>query len=237
VPKNVLVTGFEPFGGDRVNPSELVVRAFEARVVAERPIQAVILPVQTRTLRVELDEAIAKYRPDVIICCTQGAGRTAVAVERVAVNLMDFEKPDNVGVARKNEQIVRGGPEAQLSTLPVDKIVEAWHANGVPGYVSNASGTEIANQALYEALTLVAQATPPILVGLVQFPYLPAQALDHGPERTPSMSLDLMKKALEVAIEAVVPWVEARPERPAAAKPANAGANLWIPRGIKEVER
>lgn len=234
--KHVLITGFEPFGGEKVNPSELVARSLEGRLIAGRPLAVRVLPVETRTLAERLQKAIDEFSPDVILCMGQAGGRTAIAVERVAVNVLDFTHPDNIGVMRKNDVIVRGGPDARFSPLPLRDIVAAWTENGIPGYVSNSAGTFICNQALYEVLGIAEKATPPIIAGFVHLPYLPAQAAQTGAEHMPSMALDLLKRGMEIAIETVVPWVEHRsPERsaPRAAK----GPQVWIPRGVKEVER
>jgi pyroglutamyl-peptidase len=166
---------------------------------------------------------------------SQFGGRTALAMERVAVNVLDFDFPDNVGVMRKGDAVVRGGADARISNLPFERIVEAWHANGVPGYVSNSAGTFIGNQALYELLGLTETAAPPVICGLVHLPYLPAQAIAAGSESNPSMSFDLMKKGIEIMIETIVPWLEQR--TPEASKAREKGKSMWIPRGVKEAER
>jgi pyroglutamyl-peptidase len=160
-------------------------------------------------------------------------------MERVSVNVLDFDYPDNVGVMRKGDVVNRGGAEARISNLPFEKIIDAWHGAGVPGYVSNSAGTFIGNQALYEALSLTENSMPPVLTGLVHLPYLPAQAIAAGSDTNPSMSFDLMKKGIEVMIEALVPWVEQRSSSDAGgSKPKAAGGRpMWIPRGVKEVER
>ena len=233
--KNVLVTGFEPFGGDKVNPSEMVVRALEGRLIAGRSIATHVFPVETRSLRERLEELLEEVRPDIIVGLGQAAGRSSVALERVAVNVLDFETADNVGVMRKSDQIVRGGPDARLSNLPFDKIVEAWHENGVPGYVSNSAGTFLCNQLLYELLGASEGGAAPTLAGFVHLPYLPAQAIVAGPESNPSMSFDMMKKGIELLIETVVPWVEHRAPEPTRTR--SKGSQMWIPRGVKEVER
>ena len=238
--KHVLITGFEPFGGEKVNPSELVARSLEGRVIAGRPLAVRVLPVETRNIAERLQRAVTEESPDVVICMGQAAGRTAMALERVAVNVLDFTQPDNVGVMRKNDAIARGGPDARLSPLPFGEIVQAWTENGIPGYVSNSAGTYICNQALYEILGIAETVTPPIVAGFVHMPYLPAQAAAAGADGTPSMAFELMKRAMEILIETVVPWVEQRtpdrgPARPAAATAK--GPQLWIPRGVKEVER
>jgi pyroglutamyl-peptidase len=124
--------------------------------------------------------------------------------------------------------------------MPFSEIINAWAESGIPGYVSNTAGTYICNQTLYEALGIAEAASPPIVAGFVHLPYLPAQAGAIGAERTPSMALEMMKRAMEILIETVVPWVEQRtpdrgPARPAAT--AAKGPQMWIPRGVKEVER
>lgn len=235
--KHVLITGFEPFGGEKVNPSELVARSFEGRLIAGRPIAVRILPVETRNIGTRLQRAIDEESPDLVICMGQAGERTALSVERVAVNVLDFRQPDNVGVMRRNDPVVRGGPDARLSPLPFAEIVGAWVENGIPGYVSNSAGTYICNQALYEALALAETTSPPIIAGFVHLPYLPAQAAVLGPERTPSMALELMKRGIEILIETVVPWVEQRTPDRGPARTTTKGPQMWIPRGVKEVER
>jgi pyroglutamyl-peptidase len=237
VAKHVLVTGFEPFGGEKVNPSELVARSLEGRLIAGRPISVRVLPVETRNVGERLRRAIAEESPDIVICMGQAGGRSALALERVAVNVLDFKQADNVGVMRKNDPILRGGPDARLSPMPFSEIVNAWSENGIPGYVSNSAGTYICNQALYEVLALAEMASPPIIAGFVHLPYLPAQAAVLGPESTPSMALEIVKRGMEILIETVVPWVEQRTPERGAARTAAKGPQMWIPRGVKEVER
>jgi pyroglutamyl-peptidase len=235
VAKSVLITGFEPFGGDKVNPSEIVARSMEGRLIAGRPISAHVLPVETRTLRERFEALLIGEQPEMIVALGQAGGRTSMAVERIAVNVLDFTVPDNVGVIRKNDQIVRGGPDARISNLPFDRILEAWHENGVPGYVSNTAGTFVCNQTLYELLALTEHAAPPVLVGFVHLPFLPLQAIAAGSESNASMSFETMKKGVELLVETVVGWIEHR--SPDASRARTQGKTMWIPRGVKEVER
>ena len=234
--KHVLVTGFEPFGDFKVNPSELVARGLEGRVVAGRTIAVRVLPVETRSLHDRLEALLAEYRPDIIIGTGLSNGLCALALERIGVNVLDFRQPDNAGTMRTNEPIERGGPEARLSTLPLEPIISSWNDHGVPGYVSNTAGTYLCNQFLYEILGLTAHASPPVIAGFVHLPCLPSQAIEAGPVSMPSMSLDLMRRGIESVIETVVPWLEARPPEPRS-KSAGASSSVWIPRGLKEVER
>ena len=236
VAKHILIAGFEPFGGDKVNPSEMVARALDGAIVSGRPIAARVIPVETRNVRERFEQALLLDQPDIVLLLSQFGGRTALSLERVAVNILDFEFPDNVGVMRKGDVVARGGPEARISNLPFEKIIEAWSAAGVPGYVSNTAGTFIGNQALYEMLALTEHGVPPALVGLLHLPYLPAQAIAAGSEANPSMSFELMKKGVEITIEVLAPWVDQR--TPESSKPrVGAKSSTWIPRGVKEVER
>lgn len=232
--KHVLLTGFEPFGEYKVNPSELLMRSLEGRTIAGCLVAVRVLPSETRALRERLEAAIRETRAEVLIGTGLAAHRTGLSVERVALNVLDFDIPDAVGVMRKNDSIARGGPDARLSTLPLDLVADGWKANGIPGYVSNTAGTYLCNQWLYEALALTANAVPPVTVGFVHVPCLPSQAIELGAERTPSMSLELMRKGIESLLETVVPWLDSRPALAAAKSNAN---QMWIPRGIREVER
>jgi pyroglutamyl-peptidase len=235
VSKNVLITGFEPFGGDKINPSEMVARSLDGRMISGRSVMARILPVETRTLRERMEIALREADADIVIGLGQANGRKALALERVAINMLDFEHADNIGVTRKGDSIARGGPEARLSNVPFDRIVTAFHENGIPGYVSNSAGTFLCNQMLYETLALTERAIPPVIAGFVHLPFLPAQALALGSETTASMSLELMRKGVEILIETIVPWMEQR--TPETGVLQEKKRQMWIPRGVKEVER
>ena len=239
--KRVLVVGFEPFGEVKVSAAELVARSFEGRTVAGRLIAVRAIPVETRNVRERFETALREDNPDIAIILSNFGGRVALSMERVAVNVLDFETPDAVGVMRKGDVISRGAADARISNVPFEKVIEAWTAQAVPGYTSNSAGTAIGNQALYEMLGLTEQASPPIVTGLVHLPYLPAQAIAAGADSNPSMSLDLMKKGIETLIETIVPWVEQRASsdagKPQAAGQTAASRSTWIPRGVKEVER
>jgi pyroglutamyl-peptidase len=237
VGKRIVLAGFEPFGGDKVSPSEMIVRSLEGALLSGRSVSARVVPAETRNVRERFEQFIISDDPDIIVILSQFGGRTALSLERVSVNVLDFDYPDNVGVMRKGDVVARGGAEARISNVPFDKVVDAWHAAGVPGYVSNSAGTFIGNQALYEALSLTDNAMPPVLTGLVHLPYLPAQAVAAGSDTHPSMSFDLMKKGVEVMIEALVPWVEQRGSDAGIKPKASGGRPMWIPRGVKEVER
>jgi len=216
-----------------VNPSEMLVRSLEGRLIAGRLIVIRVLPSETRTMHERLETALHEEQPELVIGIGLAAGRASLALERVAVNVLDFSMPDAVGVARKDDVVARGGPDARIATIPFREIVETWKSSGIPGYVSNSAGTYLCNQWLYETLSLTGAATPPIPTGFVHVPLLPGQAMEAGAENTPSMALDTMRRGIESMIETIVPWIEARPHE----KLPKSGPSVWIPRGLREVER
>ena len=227
--RHVLLTGFEPFGPHPVNPSELVVRSFEGRIVGGALVTIRIFPVETRTLRDRIDAALREERPEFVIGLGYAPGRCALAVERIGVNVRDFTTPDSAGILCKNEPVHPGGPDGWLATLPLAEITAAWSALGVPGYVSDSAGTYVCNQWLYEALALTENAAPRVPAGFIHVPALPAQAVQLGAERTPSMTLELMRRGVESAIESTGVWLQAQPAQP----PRRSPDPVWIPRGIK----
>jgi pyroglutamyl-peptidase len=228
VSRHVLLTGFEPFGSHSTNPSELLVRSLEGRIVGGRLIRGRVFPVESSSLRGRLETALSEERPEFAIGLGYAPGRTALALERVSVNVLDFAIPDASGATRKNEAVRPGGPDAYLSTVPLDEIERAWTSAGVPGYVSDSAGTYLCNQWLYEALSLTSQTNPTIPVGFIHLPALPAQAAQLGAANTPSMTVELMVKGIETAIEALGQWIASKP----AAQPQPAADKLWIPGGL-----
>lgn len=225
VSRHVLLTGFAPFGPHAVNPSELLTRSLEGRIIGGCIIDARILPVETRPLRDRLAKALTETRPQAVIGLGYAPGRAALALERIAVNVLDFELPDTAGITRKDEPIDENGPDGRLSTLPSGEIVAAWNEGGVPGYVSDSAGTYLCNQWLYETLALTAAAPNAIPAGFVHVPALPAQAVAMGADRTPSMTLELMQRGIETAIEIIARRLDAA----APAPPPRAAGESWIP--------
>lgn len=210
--KYVLITGFEPFGGAKLNPSEMVARNLEGRLIAGRLVVTRILPVETVGMRERLQTAMQESEADIVLSLGQAGGRTAVALERVSINVRDFEQPDNAGVMCTKTPISRSGPDARIANLPFEQIVHRWASDGIPGYVSNSAGAYLCNQVLYEALGLAEVATSPLAVGFVHLPYLPEQAIAAGAESTPSLSFDLMTRAIVGFLDVVVPWAESSGE-------------------------
>lgn len=195
---HILVTGFEPFGGETTNPSMELVKALEPQIGGAH-IHTAILPVTASgALQVAL-QAIEKIEPDAVVCVGQAGGRCAVTVERVAVNVDDFSIPDNEGQQPRNMPIVAGGPDAYLSTLPIEKMVEAMRGVGVPAGISNSAGTYVCNHVMYGVGHYLSQHRPGTVSGFIHIPYLPDQVLDK-PDK-PSMGLELALRGITVGLE------------------------------------
>lgn len=124
-----------------------------------------------------------------------------LALERVAVNVLDFPIPDNDGSQPTDDPVVQGGPAAYFSSLPIKAILTAWKEAGIPGYVSNTAGTYVCNQTFYASMHLSKERG--YRAGVIHVPYLPEQAAEVG-DGAPSMSLELMVRAAEVALEVSV---------------------------------
>ncbi|HET7342401.1 MAG TPA: pyroglutamyl-peptidase I [Methylomirabilota bacterium] len=198
----ILVTGFEPFAAHGANPSQDVAKALDGRVVADAIVASAILPVDHAEAGPRVARLIDELAPSAIVHLGLAGGRARIALERVAVNVMDFEAPDNAGYRARGEACVPGGPAAYFATLPLAAMLEALTAEGVPAYVSNTAGTYLCNQTMYSTLHRLAERRQPARAGFVHLPLLPAMVAASGLEQ-PSMDAGLMIRALEIALGVV----------------------------------
>lgn len=190
--KKLLITGFEPFGGETINPSWEAVSHLPNQI-NEYALTKLLVPVEFgKAASVVLCKA-EEISPDVILCIGQAGGRGAITPELVAINLRYAKIPDNAGFQPKDEPIISGGACAYFSTLPVRQIAEAINEAGIASQVSYSAGAYVCNDLLY-ALLAHFEGTQ-TRVGFVHIPY----AKEQGKE--PSMELSKMVKALVVAIE------------------------------------
>ena len=191
--KKLLITGFDPFGGQSVNPSWAAVSQLP-EVVAEYVLCKLAIPtVFGEAARLVLEKA-AEFRPDVILCVGQAGGRDAVTPERIAVNIRDARIPDNWGFQPGGERVAPDGPAAYFATVPVERMAQAIRDAHIPGAVSNTAGTYVCNDVLYTLLHHYSNT--PTRVGFIHVPYTP----DQG---TPSLPLAHTITALTAAIEAL----------------------------------
>jgi len=193
------VTGFEPFGAHSVNPTEGLAKAIDGRRVGDFAVVGVVLPVHHADTASRLGARLAETNPEAILHLGLAAGRARVALERIAINAMDYEVPDNAGYRASGEPCIPGGPAAYLSTLPLPTIVKALVDEGIPAYTSNTAGTYLCNQTLYWTLHAVRNMPRPPRVGFIHFPLLPAMVAATGLEQA-SMDFPLMLRAVETVL-------------------------------------
>ncbi|MDU1061604.1 MAG: pyroglutamyl-peptidase I [Leclercia adecarboxylata] len=195
--QTVLITGFEPFGGETLNPSWEVVKQLDGMIIDNCRVVARQLPcVFGESLEV-LNAAIDALQPSVVLAIGQAGGRVDVTVERVAINVDDARIPDNRGQQPVDVAIVPDGPAAWFSTLPIKAMVEALREAGIPASVSQTAGTFVCNHVMYGVLHKLAD-RPEVKGGFIHIPYLPEQAAAHP--GAPSMATHTLKKGLEIAI-------------------------------------
>ncbi|MEU4801098.1 pyroglutamyl-peptidase I [Actinosynnema sp. NPDC023587] len=201
----VVLTGFEPFGGDATNPSWDAVRLVaeelrEGGSPAGYELVAAELPCEFGRSVAVLRDLLVAHRPDVVVCVGQAGGRVGVTPERVAVNLDDARIPDNAGNQPIDEPVVAGGPTAYFGTLPVKACVEALLDADIPASVSHTAGTFVCNHVFYGLMHLVATEFPQVRGGFVHVPYAPGQ----GHEDAPSLDVGTTARALDLIIRTTV---------------------------------
>jgi pyroglutamyl-peptidase len=194
-----LLTGFEPFDGDTLNPSAIAVEALAAERLPGVELTAAILPTTYAGALPALRALILRHLPDIVLSVGQAGGRPEMSVERVAINIDDGRIADNAGVSRIDEPVISGGPAAYFATLPIKAMVAAIRAGGIPAHVSQSAGTFLCNHVFYGACHIAATTRPGLRAGFIHVPFLPEQAARRG--GAASMSLDLIVAALRIAVE------------------------------------
>ena len=194
--KHLIITGFDPFGGETVNPAWEAVSRLPDTVGGYRLTKLQIPTVFAKAAEQVLAAAGADA-PDVILCVGQAGGREAVTPERVAINCMDARIPDNAGNQPREKPVIPGGSDGIFSTVPVRKMADAIEEVGIPGKVSNTAGTFVCNDTLYRLLHHYAGTA--VRVGFIHVPHLPEQAKAGGA----SMPLEDIIRGLSAAIKAL----------------------------------
>ena len=183
----VLLTGFAPFAGESINPSWQAVRALDGHLIAGHRVTAAELPCAFRESLPALRRALVKAAPRVAIAAGLAGGRDGISLERVA---------DNAGQQPIDTPVVRAGPAAYFSTLPLKASLQALAAAGIPAHISQTAGTYVCNQVFY-ALMHALRYRHPVRAGFVHVPWLPAQAKAHA---QPGMQLEQTIRALEIVV-------------------------------------
>ncbi|HTT77785.1 MAG TPA: pyroglutamyl-peptidase I [Candidatus Binataceae bacterium] len=196
----ILLTGFEPFGGESSNPSWEVASRFAEAKAGGADVRIVRLPVNCKRAASEIKAALTRVKPAAVIGLGQAGGRTALSIEKVAINLADERADRETGERAEGRAIVRGGPDAYFARLPIASIIDAITQRGIPAAMSLSAGAYVCNTVMYMTLHQVRR-RPDVLAGFIHLPFDAAQATGHPSH--PSMSLELMTAGVETALAEV----------------------------------
>lgn len=198
--KKLLLTAFEPFAGDIVNPSLEAARAIGNHHVADTHVEVIELPVARFSAPDIAIRQIRMAKPDIVLMLGEAGRRCRITPERVAINMDDFPMPDNVGNQPQGEPIVEDGPVGYFSTLPIHNIVTQLKKAHIPAAISNTAGLYLCNRLFYSVMHCIAVERLPIRAGFIHLPYLHEQAVNKGLD-VPGMSRTTITKAVRVAID------------------------------------
>jgi pyroglutamyl-peptidase len=192
-----LVTGFEPFGGETVNPALVALGRLKPALGPLTIATRVIPTVFGQALDV-LSRALDETQPDIVLAVGQAGGRAALSLERVAINLDDASIADNDGGRPIDQPVIKGGPAAYFATLPIKAAVQALRAAGLPAIVSNTAGTFVCNHLFYGLMHQAALRGHSLRGGFLHIPYLPEQAAAHA--GAPSMAIEHIVQGIEIIL-------------------------------------
>lgn len=198
----ILVTGFDPFDKDIVNPAYEAVKKLPNRI-KDAEIIKLEIPTSFERSKIAIEEAIEKYNPDVVLSIGQAGGRNDITIEKVAINLIEARIKDNDGSQPLDTTIREDGETAYFTNLPIKGMVSHIKENNIPATISYTAGTFVCNSVMYNILYLINKKYNNIKGGFIHVPFLPEQAAIKNPIPS-SMSLDMICKSIELAIEAIV---------------------------------
>ena len=198
----ILVTGFDPFGGEDVNPAYEAVKHLPDEIEGASIIKLEIPTAFARSVHV-VEDGIKKYQPDVILNVGQAGGRSCVTIEKVAINLAEARIPDNDGEQPIDTPLKEDGETAYFTTLPIKAMISNIREHKIPCHISYTAGTYVCNSIMYHVLYMTKKKYPNIRAGFIHVPYETEQVVNK-PNGTPSMSLEMITKSLYYAIEAIV---------------------------------
>ena len=196
----IIVTGFDPFGGETINPSIECVKALPEIEGVE--LIRLELPTVFKESAKRLNEVINDVKPDAVLSVGQAGGRAGITMERIAINVDDARIPDNISQQPIDETIQSEGEAAYFSTLPIKRIVKAIREAGISAEVSNSAGTFVCNHIMYQALFAATKSDKPFKAGFMHIPFIPEQTTDK-----PSLPLEESTKALQIAIETIRDYI------------------------------
>ncbi|MBD9479958.1 pyroglutamyl-peptidase I [Pseudoxanthomonas sp. PXM02] len=195
--RTVLLTGFQPFGGEQVNPSWQAVSALQGARIAGHRVVARELPVAFGTSLKALRAALKEMQPALVICVGQAGGRAQLSLERVAINVDDARIPDNRDQQPVDMPVIGDGPAAYFTTLPIKAMREALHTAGFPAEISQTAGTYVCNHVFYGLMHALRRQRA-VRAGFIHIPYSPAQASAHP--GAPSLAVETVTQALREVV-------------------------------------
>lgn len=196
----ILITGFEPFNREKINPSQEAVNLLTENINNCTIIKKIIPTVFNKSFEV-LKKEIDTHNPDVVVCVGQAGGRSKVTIERVAINIDDAPIADNEGYIPTDEKIQSSGENAYFSTLPIKAIVQNIKEKNIPADVSNSAGTFVCNHIMYQTLHYSKISNKNFKAGFIHIPFLPEQTINNN---QPSMSLENTISALTSSLETII---------------------------------
>jgi len=197
----ILITAFEPFGGEKVNPALEAMKLLPDKI-GEAQILKLELPTVFKKSIEKVWQHIDEYEPDIVISLGQAGGRACISIERVAINIDDTTMADNEGNMPVDQPIFKDGENAYFSNLPIKNMVEDIKKAGIPANISNTAGTYVCNHVMYGVLYKIHKERLNIKAGFIHVPFIPEQVVNK-PEK-PSMSLENIVKAVEIACKVLV---------------------------------
>ena len=198
----ILVTGFDPFGGEPINPAYEAVKLLPKNIKGAEIITTEIPTIFSKGAE-EVEKAIIEHSPDAVVCIGQAGGRSCISIEKVAINLREASISDNSGNKIVDEKIKDDGENAYFSTLPVKSMVQNVRKNGIPSNISYTAGTYVCNDVMYTLLYMINKKYHNIKGGFIHVPYATQQVVDK-PNNLASMPIETIAKGLEYALEAIV---------------------------------
>jgi pyroglutamyl-peptidase len=198
--RTFLLTGFEPFGGERTNPSWEVASWLDGKEIGGATIHTLELPVNCKRAAKMITDAIMRDNPAAVLGLGQAGGRASLSIERIAVNLGDERASRESGGDANAKPVIANGPDAYFARLPITPMLQAIGRAAIPAAMSLSAGIYVCNTVMYATLHALRQ-RPRVPAGFIHLPYTTAQAARHP--GAPSMSVDLMTAGIEIALSVI----------------------------------
>lgn len=197
----ILITGFDPFGGEKINPAWEAVKLMRDNYEGAELIKLQIPTVFKKSVEL-VHQKMKEIDPDVVISVGQAGGRNNMTVERVAINVMDGTISDNEGFTPIDEPNFADGDVGYFSSLPIKAMVKKMNDAGFPATISETAGTYVCNHVMYGVLYYINREFPNTRGGFIHVPFIPEQVIDKP--KFPSMALKDIAKCLELCVEAAI---------------------------------